>query len=385
LLKHNVFLKFKKIIKNFKNCNKYNYIDIKSKEDLKKIPIITKEDLKKFNYHDYPKKPKIVWNTSGITGGSSLIAISNKSYDEFLNRTGWYLNNYAHPYLKSDKKLIFNIIDSFSDSYFINQGFSVISSGRSNFEAQEIDLMAQRCEQIKPNILFGSAPFIYDLLRRCSIGNDVEVIAFGGTMFGADFLKTLKKVAPNAKIMETYSATECMCMAWRNPFKEEFFTVVGSGNIFLEIINKHGEILEEGEGVLLLTDFFNESLPFIRYKLGDKVILKKEGKNILVKPIGRIDQLLKIGNDLVPHNEIVQNLISILKHDLFKFEIYHKKNSVNDCIIFYLDDLSKKKEISSYFQHEFEIKLLFRKYKNNIKTTSRGKKIHIIDKRNIKK
>ena len=41
-------------------------------------------------------------------------------------------------------------------------------------------------------------------------------------------------------------------------------------NIFLEVVDKKGIPLVEGEGDLVLTHLHNRAMPFIRYKIGDR-------------------------------------------------------------------------------------------------------------------
>jgi phenylacetate-CoA ligase len=62
---------------------------------------------------------------------------------------------------------------------------------------------------------------------------------------------------------------------------------------YLEVVDEYGNILENGqEGKLICTSLHNRGTPFIRYEIGDIVIINKnKGKTILTNIIGRTNDI----------------------------------------------------------------------------------------------
>ena len=62
---------------------------------------------------------------------------------------------------------------------------------------------------------------------------------------------------------------------------------------YLEVVDEYGDVLENGqEGKLICTSLHNRGTPFIRYEIGDIVIINKnKGKTILTNIIGRTNDI----------------------------------------------------------------------------------------------
>ena len=68
---------------------------------------------------------------------------------------------------------------------------------------------------------------------------------------------------------------------------------------FIEVVNDNGKNVEAGEeGSILITDLYNKAMPFIRYKVGDIGIIKKnispDGYQFLEKLSGRTNDNIKL-------------------------------------------------------------------------------------------
>ena len=79
----------------------------------------------------------------------------------------------------------------------------------------------------------------------------------------------VKRAFPEAKIWTTYSATELGMIAARCPYEPNFHHVFAR-KLGVEIIDDHGNNCAPGKlGRVVVTDYFNQLTPFIRYDIGD--------------------------------------------------------------------------------------------------------------------
>ena len=92
-------------------------------------------------------------------------------------------------------------------------------------------------------------------------------------------------------VINEYGASELDVLAFTNPAGQ---FQVQSENIFLEIVDDHGNLVENGmPGRILVTMLYNKAHPFIRYELGDLGVLAET--STLKKPI--LKELLGRSND----------------------------------------------------------------------------------------
>ncbi len=76
-------------------------------------------------------------------------------------------------------------------------------------------------------------------------------------------------VFPNARIAATYSCTETGMIAGRCPHNPDNYHIMAH-KLGVEFLNAGGRPCKEGEvGQIVITDYFNRAMPFIRYAIGD--------------------------------------------------------------------------------------------------------------------
>ena len=79
----------------------------------------------------------------------------------------------------------------------------------------------------------------------------------------------IRQAFPNAQIWTTYSACELGLIAANCPFEPGHHHVFAE-KLGIEILNDDGQPCQEGElGHVVVTDYFNTNIPFIRYDIGD--------------------------------------------------------------------------------------------------------------------
>lgn len=79
----------------------------------------------------------------------------------------------------------------------------------------------------------------------------------------------IQQAFPNAQIWSTYSAMEFGIIAGRCPYFPQYHHLF-SGKLGIEILNNNDEPCEMGQvGRIVITDYFNQNAPLIRYDIGD--------------------------------------------------------------------------------------------------------------------
>lgn len=77
---------------------------------------------------------------------------------------------------------------------------------------------------------------------------------------------------PAARIWSNYSASEFGMIAFRCPFEPRFHHVVAE-KLGLEVLDQNGRpCADDQPGRVVITDFFNDWMPFIRYDIGDVAV-----------------------------------------------------------------------------------------------------------------
>ena len=104
--------------------------------------------------------------------------------------------------------------------------------------------------------------------------------------------KTLMETQFGVPVINEYGASELDLIAFQNP-KGEW--QINSETLFVEILDKNDNILPLGEeGRVVITSLYNKAHPFIRYDIGDIVMLSKQStakKPVLETLIGRTNDI----------------------------------------------------------------------------------------------
>lgn len=269
----------KRLLKHAKEKSKYyseklkniDINEIKSLDDLKKIPILEKEELRK-NIEDIVTVYELKNNTSGTTGKSMTVYFTK---DDFEKRMA-YLDAFKEKYgvklgMKAARFSGKNLIpekDRVKNKYWrtnkiINQRlYSTFHINEKTLKYYINDL-----NEFKPESLDGFMSCIYELAKYIE-ENKVELKFIPKAIFPTsetvlDHQREVVERVFKCKIRNQYASSE----------GAPFVTECVEGKLHY---NMDTGIIEENTGDILVTSFTSYGTPLIRYRIGDRMIFSKE-------------------------------------------------------------------------------------------------------------
>ena len=274
-------------------------LQIKTEEDIKKIPFVDKEMMKIYDIESILTCPKseelVVTSTSGSTGvpidiystkkehfaGYVRTFLATKSYNPF--KLYGFIGIYRHKE-EIEKRSFLDYCQKYF-GLFRRESFSVFTA------PEEI---IKKLKEQKINILSATPSCMKVLIAKLKETGDklsIKVVILSGeTLF--DDLKEDIKTYFHAKVINIYGCMEHPTLSWTDPDGASFN--YPSNSIFVEYVNP---IRIDGDlyGELVITNFANKTMPFVRYKIGDHVKILDSNKK-MGKIIGRIDDLIELEN-----------------------------------------------------------------------------------------
>lgn len=280
--------------------------DIHSSKDLRKIPVLTKEQVRN-NFADLlsRKMPHLrteLRATGGSTGEPMNFYVSQKSMDyaEATRLRGWEFSGYR--FGEKSAKLWASTFDA-------EHLFDLKSTVRRMFHRHLLldsniltpESMRQKIERLRwygPRLLMGYTSSLYRVAEFI-VSNDIEPLDIPSIITGAETLypnwRPIMREAYGGEVFNHYLTRET-CVS-----SDECLDHAGS-HVSCEV----GliEILVDGESALdecgrvIVTDFFNFAMPFIRFDLQDMATLKSEtcscGRKLplLDKILGRVSDFV---------------------------------------------------------------------------------------------
>ena len=347
--------------------NKLKPSDIKSKDDLFKIPILTKEDiinnferLKAQNI----KKDLLYKTSSGSTGQTTRYFITKFAYSfniaSYLRGWNWMGYQLGDKVIKvSQNKRTSNfkkLQDYFLQTYIFDQDYSEKSIMNFVSLYNKINPVVLRSY---PDPLF----FIATKVKEKNLElNQVGAINTTGNILFPEVRKMVEDVF-QTKVFDSYSC-EGSALAFECPTHQCYHLSMEYG--ISEILNEEGQEVPELEsGRHIVTDLQNYASPFIRYDSKDIVTKGKKcscGRNhdTLTKILGRDNDIL-----ITPSGQflIAQNFTTYFKHrkEVKFFQIIQKELDLIAINIVVNDQLFNSDTAYEIVEH-------WKKYcKNNLK------------------
>jgi len=287
--------------------------DVKTVEDLKKLPITTKQEVR----DNYPKgivargvnveKCK-EYRTSGSTG-MPLSILLDRSAEDY--RAALFGRPFFECGLRLRDKMV-AISDSrhFPRSKTWYQKIGILKrvhfSASTNVE-ETLPLIA-RCE---PDAVYAYSSYIRLLAEEAKKQGILEFMPnlfFGTAEIMTKETRNIVKSVFNTEIFDLYGCVETERLAWECTEHVGYHMDIDSTVIEF---NKDGEVVAPGEsGHIFLTCLYNKAMPLIRYEVGDLGTSTVErcpcgrGLPLMKNIVGRTDDLVVASNGriIVPAN-----------------------------------------------------------------------------------
>ena len=342
--------------------------DIKSFQDLYKIPITTKEELQQFNsdFIAVPEDDIIDFvTTSGTLGSPVNFALNDADLDRLAENE--YRSFKMAGLTKSDKVQITTTLDRrfmAGMAYFL--GLRKLGAGIIRTGSGLPQLQWESIGRFKPNYLVAVPSFLLKMIQYADDNNiDYKnstvkaAICIGEPLRDQNFefnalgkrIKDLWEI----ELFSTYASTEMSTAFTECP--QHKGNHVLTDLIYTEIINEQGQQVQPGEiGELVVTPLGTETMPLLRFATGDMLTYTEEkcscDRNTprLSPVIGRKQQKIKLkGTSLYP-----QHIIEVL-NSYGKIKTFVIEASLDE-----LGNDSVKVIVPDSFEHIEELKDNFR-------------------------
>lgn len=276
--------------------------DIQNAEDLKKLPILTK-DIVRARYDDFVpdniQSMKYRIDRTGGTTGEPMQYLTDENVWGYVTASkiySWRFNGYRYgdKFAALGSSSLFKKKPSLSRRIYdwIRQEKGMNSLNMSD-ELCAAYLERMRKEHI--HFIYGYASSVY-MLAKYAYDHRIDTSFIKGAFTTSENLtdvyrETIER-AFGCKVMDCYGARDAGITA----FEMEKGKYYVSYDVIPEIVNAFGD----GEGDLITTGFLNYSFPLIRYNYGDSAQLRLYDDHyngaVLTKIYGRSSDVLRLDN-----------------------------------------------------------------------------------------
>src|SRR3989304_10428772 len=346
--------------------------EIRSIEDIKKLPILNKDIIRKHSKKilssEISDRKACLARTGASTGEPLVFYLDKKANDlawaaffRFLCWTGYRWGDKIALFwrtpeeLKKHGKWYQNIADWLKASYVINlKHFDAFKMSENHFANYAAEL-----QQYQPDIIRGYPSAIIYFTNYCIENNIKGIQPKAITTTAEPLFKREQKLLKNyykCKVFDHYGCGEVYSVAFE--CEKHSGLHITAEHVIVEIIDDYGNSLNDGqEGRVILTDLDNLMMPFIRYENGDIGSFRKGscacGRTLpLMNHVnGRVFGLIRGVNGNVVHGEFFADLLQDLgwyeAYDLTHFEVVQKTIGGFDCN-FVCSSIPDKKAIEGF-------------------------------------
>ena len=345
--------------------------EIRTVEDLNKLPIIRKDELRKNLSEVVSRKFNIanlkVLRTSGSTGRPLHVYVT-EAENEF--RKAKHLRaNMSCGQKPWDKWVTITSPLHFAETTRLQRllGFYAVTPV-SVFE--DIATQILKIENLEPDVLDGYSNSLLLLAKEAQkrgLGTmRPKFLVSGAELIDIPSRNFIEEVF-EAPLYDQYATVELERMAWQCPEKTEYH--IDADSIIMQFIDEDGEEVTPGEeGEIVCTSLFNYAMPFIRYALDDIGLLSETSEC----PCGRTFPLMKVmegrKNSLLafPSGRVFAPLAFMLGVWMFKYynciDLFRVIQKRKDLLIFKLklkdcrvDERTIEEELLTHLRKVLEI------------------------------
>jgi phenylacetate-CoA ligase len=339
--------------------------DVKAVEDLKKLPITTKDEIRRNLNEAISKEYEVsrlgVHRTSGSTGEPLYFYLSGAE-DEYRKARHLRAN------IACGQRLRDRYVTITHPLYFGQttrlQRFLGFYAPIPVSVFDDVDKQIPIIERLKADVLDGYASSLLLLAKRVDekgVGTiNPRFLISGADLIDAYSRKYVERVF-DAPFYDQYGCAELERLAWQCEAKNGYH--IDADSIIMEFVDDVGEEVAPGEtGEIVCTSLFNYAMPFIRYAVGDvgkaseektcscgrtfplMKIVEGRKDSVVVLPDGRAMSsfaFLAAMYQLSFYKDIDQFRVIQKKDDLFQFLIkmnnssFDGKSAENELVAFF--------------------------------------------------
>jgi phenylacetate-CoA ligase len=373
--------------------------DIKSKEDLNKLPIIRKSEIRGHLGEAISKGFDInrlrIVSTSGSTGEPFFIYLSGSEVE--FRKAKHIRANISCGQKPRDKWVTLTGPQHFGKTTKLQRLIGLyVPTAISVFD--DISTQISEIENLKPEVLDGYSSSLLLLAKEVEKQN-IETIKPRFIIGGAELIdgysrKYIEKVF-GVPFFDQYSSVEFERMAWQCRERKGYH--IDADALILQFLDKSGTEVSPGEsGEIVCTSLFNYAMPLIRYAIGDVGTPSDEvcecGRTLPLMQVveGRKDSLLFLPNGRI----LTPRAFTLALHEfkfydcIEKFRVVQKKLDTFEFLIKMKDDTLKENvmtmELSSHLRTIFKFDdLRFEtKFVDDIALDKSGKLMSVISELN---
>ncbi|HOG36002.1 MAG TPA: hypothetical protein PK984_00845 [Paludibacteraceae bacterium] len=312
--------------------------DITCREDLKKLPILTKQIIRD-NFEDLKSKEiskiKTLNSSSGGSTGIPLKFIKdintwNMAWASTFRAWNWYglslgdkIFTFGGNSLVKNKTKLLNFTSKEIFDHFIMRNYK---RDCSNLSEEAMDSHYKYLMKVNPKAIRGYPSAIYYLAQFIKKNNlkrpNIKVILTTGEMLLSQQRLMIQNVF-RVPIYDSYGAGDGGIASHECYMHEGLH--ISEERCIIEILDSDNKNLPDGEvGSVISTDLGNFAFPFIRYEVGDLSYIKKEkcscgrSSRLFGTIVGRSGKVL-INKQGKPYTSI------IVDNMMFKNMDYHKE------------------------------------------------------------
>ncbi len=333
-----VFQKISRLIGRLSLRDKRYGLTVRSWKDHKKLPILERKDLKEYIKTGSLTKAFNITATSGSTSSRMLIAHSQEAYDAHLMRLvklyrlagikkGMLCLNLCAYELNSGGRLM--------EAAFKEAGCGVIPMGPPNTPEKVLEAV-RLVGLLRPHFVNAYTNQLFELFAVLGRKHSIKRCLVNGEPLWPSYRKRIERMG-GVDVHDHYGAMEISGLAVAVKPDDEYMRVVDDG-LWLEVLDGSGKASPTGFGDLLVTDLNNTCMPFIRYRIGDRVELIRRKGALWIKILARTEDSLLINGVVVFKRELIKTVNDFVKHPRFFFLLDKNPLKYHDTLIINLTD-----------------------------------------------
>jgi phenylacetate-CoA ligase len=373
-------------------------IVLKELKEIEKLPILTKDNIREnagLLLSDDANKRKIYKNTSGGSTGSPITVYQDKHYAE--TSAGLFL------FIKSLRKIdpyryTVYLWGAHRDLYGSNNSIlgkikdfvnNVKMFNSARLDLAEVETFIKHINKEEPELIIAYAQSIYELALIAKKNNisikPQKAIHTGAGKLYSHMRKEIEEVF-HCQVFDHYGGREFGALATECTAHDGLHILADEK--IVEVVSKDGIPIIEQEGDVLVTTLNNYSMPLIRYKVGDRAIMKKYNrcscgvqypklKNI----VGRTANNFKLKSGGFVSGEYLTLTFNFIP-GVIKFQIRQKSLEMIHILLVVNEDFDKRKveqeklnKMQNLFGQEIKVEFI---YLNEIPLTQTGKHLFTI-------